>query len=32
MMSDVTLNLKQLTTGYTDYGYTIKYGDESVSW
>ena len=28
---DVTLNLKTAnTTGYTDYGYTIKYGDESV--
>ena len=28
---DVTLNLKTPnTTGYTDYGYTIKYGDESV--
>ena len=28
---DVTLNLKTAnTTGYTDYGYTIKYGDETV--
>ena len=28
---DVTVNLKTAnTTGYTDYGYTIKYGDETV--